>query len=508
MTHLVFLFLISVLVAIVVIHGAKIFALKFDITDQPGGHKQHDSSTPFVGGAGILAVLLLSLIIISNNHPDQGMKWLVMGMSSIIMFITGFVDDLIRLSPKIRLLIQSMVALIMVLVGSVVLNTLGMLFSDTFEVSLGHLKIPFTVFAALGVINALNMVDGIDGLSGVVSLISLVLIGFLALIAGNSASLTLIVMLAGGVIGFLYFNLRYPSQRRARVFMGDNGSMLLGFIIAWLLIDLSQGSSPAMTPVTALWLFSVPLMDTVSVMLRRVRLNRSPLSADTNHFHHILLNSGFRVEDAVFVIGSLQLLLGTIGTAGLLLQLSESIMFAGFLLVFLAYYYLTSRPWYFMSLLRHFHTLLGLAPVKYQNLFLGDHSAKEAEELVGKVCKLLGYNLDSWVNVLERRLPDNTLRYAVIVNICLTDEECIEEQAIKQRILELDKNMMAEHGIQIRQCIERSSYNERRQLKSMSSAERERRFVERRRASQRVFLLEVTQCSVKFQGCKNRIGFE
>ncbi|HNO75020.1 MAG TPA: MraY family glycosyltransferase [Nitrosomonas mobilis] len=495
MTHIIFLFILSMLLAVAAIHRAMILALKFKIADQPGGHKQHDMSTPFVGGVGIFTVLLISLITIGIDHPDQGLKWLVLGICSTIIFITGFVDDLIRLGHKIRLVIQSIAALIMILAGGVVLSNLGMLFSSAFTVSLGWFEIPFTIFATLGVINALNMIDGIDGLSGVVSLISLTLIGFLVLIAGDAANLTLVTLLAGGLIGFLYFNLRYSSQRRARVFLGDNGSMLLGFIFSWLLIDLSQGANQVMTPVTALWLFSVPLMDTASVMLRRIRRKESPFAADNNHLHHILLNAGFRVEDAVFVIGSLQLLLGTIGLAGLLLQLPEFIMFTSFLLVYFAYYYLTSRPWFFISLLRHFHTFLGLTPVKCQDLFLGSYSAREAEELVKKACKILGPGLDSWVHVFERQTQSNTLSYAVVINIRLTGEEDIAEEDIKRYIARMEQQMMAEYGILVRQFIDRSSKNERRLHAGKNPAER--RFFERRHPSQRILLLEVMHDSIE-----------
>lgn len=491
MTHFTSLFILGALLSGAAIFCAMMFASKFKIADQPGGHKQHATSTPFVGGVGIFAAVLIGLIIISNDHPDQVWKWLVLGIGSTIIFITGFVDDLIRLGHKIRLVIQSITTLIMVLAGGIVLSDLGMLFSDTFTVSLGWLEIPVTVFATLGVINALNMIDGVDGLSGVVSLISLTLIGFLALIAGDAASFTLIILLAGGLTGFLYFNLRYPGQRRARVFLGDNGSMLLGFIFAWLLIDLSQGDKPAMTPVTALWLFSVPLMDTVSVMLRRARRKESPFTADNNHLHHILLNAGFRVEDAVFVIGLLQLLLGTIGLAGLLFQLPEPLMFASFLLVYFTYYHLTSRPWYFIALLRHFHTFLGLAPVKHQDLFFGSHSAREAEELVNKVCKILGPSLDSWVHVFERRSPDNTLCYAVVINIRLMEDDGIAEEDIKRHITQLERQMIVENGILVRQFSDRSGRNERR--KSTGKIAAERRLFERRQPRQRVLQLEVMQ---------------
>lgn len=496
MEKIVFLFILDILVAIAAIYGAMKLALKFKIIDEPGGHKQHDMSTPFVGGVGIYAAVLVALVVIGGAYPEQASKWLIFAVCSSIIFVTGFVDDVIRLDHKIRFFIQGMVALIMILAGGVVLSNLGALFSETFTVGLYEwVQIPLTIFATLGVINALNMIDGIDGLSGTVSLISLMLIGFLTLIAGDTASLTFVVLLAGGLIGFLYFNLRYPSQRRARVFMGDNGSMLLGFIFAWLLIDLSQGTNgtnPTMAPVTALWLFSIPLMDTVSVMLRRISRKKSPFSADNNHLHHILLSAGFRVEDAVFVIGSLQLLLGTIGVAGMLLQLPEVIMFSGFLLVYFAYFYLTSRPWHFIVLLRHFHTFLGLAPVKNYDAFLGSYSATEAEELVSRVCKILGPGLDSWVHVFGQQSSGESSRYAVVINIRLRNDEAntdnIRDEEIQRHIAQIECQMRGQWGIRVRQFINRSNKNERRTY--ATTPKTENRFNKRRRSDQPILLLE------------------
>ncbi len=499
MKYIIFLFFLNILIAIAAIYGAMKLALKFNIIDQPGGHKKHITSTPFVGGVGIYAAVLIALIIIDSTHPDQASKWLILAACSSIIFVTGFVDDLVRLNHKIRLLIQSIVALIMILAGGVVLSNLGALFSETFTVSLyGWLQIPLTIFAILGVINALNMIDGIDGLSGTVSLISLVLIGFLALIGGDAASFTFVILLSGGLIGFLYFNLRYPSQRRARVFLGDNGSMLLGFIFAWLLIELSQGTNgvnPVMSPVTALWLFAIPLMDTVSVMLRRISCKKSPFSADNNHLHHILLSAGFRVEDAVFVIGSLQLLLGTIGVAGMLFRLPEAIMFAGFLLVYFAYFYLTSRPWHFIILLRHFHAFLGLTPVENYDAFLGSHSATEAEELVSRVCKILGPGLDSWVHVFGQQPTGEPPRYAVVINIRLTSDEGILDQEIKRQITQMEWQMREQWGIRVREFTDRNSKNERRV--SAAIPRTEKRFDKRRHSDQSILRLEAIYESIE-----------
>lgn len=213
------------------------------------------------------------------------------------------------------------------------------------------------------------MIDGIDGLSGSVSLVSLGLIGVVAYSAHSSWSLFLIVALMGGVAGFLYYNLRYPGNGRARVFLGDNGSMLSGFLFAWLLVALSQGDGRvAMTPVTALWLFALPLMDTVGVMVRRIWLGKSPFRPDRQHLHHLLVRAGFRVCDIVLVAVILQLGFGLTGIAGLLLVTPHVLVVPRRIRgVFL----LTLRPWRVVPWLRRLNHALGLPSLQVRGVLVG-----------------------------------------------------------------------------------------------------------------------------------------
>lgn len=291
---LIFIFILCAIVSAIAIRIAANLLLSFSIVDRPGeGHKLHDFNTPFVGGVGLLTVLCLTFVVLISVYSEIPRNWLILGLCSTIIFLTGFIDDTIRLSYKPRLLIQAVVALIIVLGGDMVLNDLGGLkWGQPLQLD-EWFAIVFTVFAVIGGINAINMIDGIDGLSGSISLVSLLLIGIVAFMAGDKHNLMLIIALAGGMAGFLYYNLRYATRRYARVFLGDNGSMLTGFILAWFLIDLSQGPSPAMTPVTAIWLFSIPLLDTIGVMLRRAWLGQSPFMPDHHHLHHLFFKSWF-----------------------------------------------------------------------------------------------------------------------------------------------------------------------------------------------------------------------
>lgn len=286
------LFSLGLMISVVAIILGLMFSRYFEIADHPGEHKQHQMSTPFIGGVGIISAALVVLKMACTQQMISSTEASVIASSALIIFITGLADDIWRLDYRIRFLIQGLMACLMIYGGGIMLTNLGQIVPGV-TVELGPLALFVTIFATLGVINALNMIDGIDGLSGSVSLVSLVFLMIVTLLAKQQHYyLILITALISGVIGFLGFNLRCFGRRRAWVFLGDNGSMLLGFLLAWLFIGLSQGATPAMEPVTALWFFAVPLIDTVTVMIRRLWLGKSPFHPDRFHLHHLLLLAG------------------------------------------------------------------------------------------------------------------------------------------------------------------------------------------------------------------------
>ena len=495
------LFAVSAILAGLTIRLAISLAHTYGILDRPGQHKQHKHLTPFVGGTGIFAALLIALCFLISHYPEQSVKWLGLGISCIIIFTMGFADDILQLHYKTRLIVQTIAVLIMTLASGVVLTDLGSIFPGGI-LALGMLAIPFTLFATIGGINALNMIDGIDGLSGSITLVSLILLSTVALIADNQPSLIIIIALTGGTIGFLFFNLRSRLQPRARVFLGDNGSMLLGFMITWLLIDLSQGSNRAMTPVTALWLFSVPLMDTISIMMRRIWQHRSPFEPDHNHLHHILLNAGYRVNDVIFAIVSIHLLFGLIGLIGLYLEVNEFTMLMGFLLFFSGYFYLSLHPWYFITALRQFHTLWGLTPTQNHGFFLGSYAPKEAENLVRMLSQELRPSMDSRVHVIKNKTlssSDEENQYAVVVNIRLLDTDIKIKDKIENFVISAQKRINEHYGIQLRPFIEHNSRNDRR-IRAKSNSSENKRMADRRKPEQKLLVFEAMFDQISISG--------
>jgi UDP-GlcNAc:undecaprenyl-phosphate/decaprenyl-phosphate GlcNAc-1-phosphate transferase len=323
-------------------------APQLGVVDVPGGRKHHHGAIPLVGGLGMFGGLAL-IALVSGTLLTENMPFFA---AISLLVITGFIDDRSGLTPKIRFALQAIAALIMVYGADVRLDNFGDLFGFG-DVTTGRWAAPITVFAVLGVINAINMIDGVDGLAGGVALIALLVFAAFAASAGF-LFMTLLLPLAGVIIGFMVFNLRTPWRSHASVFMGDAGSVLLGFSLAWYAVDLAQARQ-AFTPITAIWILAIPLMDTTALMVRRVHKGRSPFSPDREHLHHILLRAGYTPGQTVAIVYVLSLLLAAVGVAGWWLQVPEYVMFYSFMTLFGLYFYGVQHAWKLMKKLRRLH---------------------------------------------------------------------------------------------------------------------------------------------------------
>lgn len=316
-------------------------AFHIGLVDHPGERKQHEGVVPLTGGLAMFLALSFSILTL-----DISIGWLrAFFAGALILIITGVLDDLHELSTTARFIAQIIATTIMAVWGGMVLNDFGYLLSTSFVVETGWLAIPVTIFAAIGVINALNMVDGVDGLAGSVALVSITGMTIVGINSGHTNTLLILGLLAAVLVGFLIVNLRCDKDNCSLVFMGDTGSMFLGFVLSWLFIMLSQGDERAMSPVTALWLFAVPLIETLTMMISRIRQGRSPFSADREHLHHMLEQAGFSKRMTLLVIVCASLMLAAIGLLGHFLQVPEPVMFYSFLLVFGSYLVLVRKGW-------------------------------------------------------------------------------------------------------------------------------------------------------------------
>jgi len=323
-------------------------APRIGLLDTPGGRKDHQGAVPLVGGLAMFIGFAFSLLLLPESLGP--LRALVAGATLVV--VVGVLDDLHELSSLSRFAVQIAAALMMVYWGKVELADLGYLVSSDSLVELGFWSVPLTVFSTVGVINALNMIDGVDGLAGSVTGLALVALILVALLGGNGVAASVLGILLAAVAAFLLLNLRLPWQPRARVFMGDAGSMFLGFVLAWYLIDFSQGEDRLISPVTALWLLGVPLIDTVTSMLRRILKRRSPFEPDREHFHHILQLAGFSPRRTLGIMLSLAALMAGIGLWAHHAGVPEWIMFYAFLALFGLYFLMMRRAWRVMRFLR------------------------------------------------------------------------------------------------------------------------------------------------------------
>jgi len=309
------------------------YAHRFGMIDHPGGHKHHRDPVPMVGGLAI--ALAMSLMVALSSRALSGAH-LVLLLAALAMLAIGVADDRYRLAPRTRLLAQAAVAALLALSGGALLADLGALLDGTRSLRLGWFAWPMTVFSVVGVMNACNMSDGMDGIAG--GMVALALAGALLLGAGVTpvSELTVVAVLLGALLGFLAWNL--PVLRSARAYLGDGGSLLLGTLLAWVLVSFSQGELRAFAPVNALWLYAVPLIDTVSVMWRRIADGRSPFQPDQRHLHHMLLRRGATTRGACAVV--LTASLGGVLVAILATRLAwpEPAMAAGFLALALVHH--------------------------------------------------------------------------------------------------------------------------------------------------------------------------
>jgi UDP-GlcNAc:undecaprenyl-phosphate GlcNAc-1-phosphate transferase len=324
------------LVALLVPAGLPL-SRRLGLYDLPGGRKQHEEPTSYIGGLFILFAIAVSFLVFDGESNLTATTFL--GCAAMLA-VVGFLDDWAGLGPRVRLLAQMTAALVMILVAGVQVHNLSDVFAIP-ELHLGWLAIPLTVFIVVGVINALNMIDGSDGLAGGQVVVALVLFSAFAFYAGNLEMVARLATVAAAVAGFLVWNLRFPWQPRARIFLGNAGSMVLGFVVAWAAVRLSQEPAHPVSPVLGPWALAIPLIDCVTLMFRRISEGRSPFQADRNHLHHLLLDAGFTPVGIAWGLMAVSLALGL--GAGIAVQqdIYRPVLVAVFVILLLAYYQAT-----------------------------------------------------------------------------------------------------------------------------------------------------------------------
>jgi UDP-GlcNAc:undecaprenyl-phosphate GlcNAc-1-phosphate transferase len=224
--------------------------------------------------------------------PEFSQKLYIASIPLLILFL---IDDFKSMRPLYRLIIQVTLSLYVIFSTDIYLSNLGNLFGFG-EIQLGILSIPFTIFCVVGIMNAFNMIDGINGLCAGSAMMALLFIGFYSGLMYDSV----LIILIGSMMGFLIFNLRFLGEKRG-VFLGDSGSNLIGFWVAWCAIYASQNVLYTVEPITMLWFVSIPFLDCIGLIFSRIKKGIGITSPGRDHIHHKLMNK-YSPEGALGII--------------------------------------------------------------------------------------------------------------------------------------------------------------------------------------------------------------
>jgi UDP-GlcNAc:undecaprenyl-phosphate GlcNAc-1-phosphate transferase len=333
MSRIALHFGLPLLVTILFMFALRPLARGMGLIDRPGGRKMHVGEVPVIGGLAMAGGLAVGALY--SYTALQGFAFFLTA-TAVLVFI-GALDDRYDLPASVRFLAQICAALLMVGGAGVAASDIGQPFFGA-SVNLGWLSTPFSILIVLTAINAFNMFDGSDGVAGIQALTALVFMGVACVVGRSMSSLPIVLGLMGCIVGFLIFNWPSIRTRNVRAFMGDAGSTMLGFSLAWLSLDLSQGPQRVISPVVALWIFALPIYDLFSSMVRRVSQGGSPFHGDSEHLHHLLRRFGYSSRDVAQVVLLASSAFGMIGVGAYLTGVPDGWLFTGWSVLGVGYH--------------------------------------------------------------------------------------------------------------------------------------------------------------------------
>ena len=296
-------FAVSLLVAYVMTPPVKRFAEKVGAIDVPKDNRRvHDHPIPRMGGLAIFIGFVLSLIF----FVPMSTKVLGLLVGSVIIAVMGGVDDIVSLNPWVKLAGQIVAALVAIRCGLVfdVISNPNIFAEETY-IEIGWLSIPLTMLWIVGCTNAVNLIDGLDRLAVGVSAISSLTMLIVSLFVSEPVVSIILAALTGACLGFMPYNLN-----PAKIFMGDVGSQLLGFVLSTASIMGLFKLHAIITFFVPLLALALPLADTIFAFFRRILHGQSPFKADKGHFHHRLLAMGLNQKQVVAVLYGISAVLG------------------------------------------------------------------------------------------------------------------------------------------------------------------------------------------------------
>ena len=296
-------------------------AHRFGAIDIPKDERRmHQKPMPLWGGIAIFTGFFVSMFIFSNFEKT---KLIGLFIASIVVLITGMMDDIKPLGAKSKLVMQIVAAIILVKSGFEI-SFFTNFFGDSGLIYLHNFALPISVIWIVGVTNTVNLIDGLDGLAAGISAIAAVTLSYMALLNSRYDVALMTIILAGSSIGFLPFNFN-----PAKIFMGDAGALFLGLVLSAISIEGALKGATAITVVVPILALGVPIFDTAFAILRRLVNKRPIMEADKGHLHHRLMSIGLGQKKTVLSMYLISALLG----AGAISLLKQDWIHAGVLLV-------------------------------------------------------------------------------------------------------------------------------------------------------------------------------
>lgn len=310
-TYLIILFaaFLSFLLVFISIPTILRVARSKNLFDEPGKRHVHKHRVPTLGGLGIFIGILFTYTLYADWFAFKPIPFIIPAL--IVIFSIGIKDDILVTAPMMKLIGQILAAFIIVGLGDLRITDFHGFWGwqPNYVISI-LVSVVFVIF----VVNGLNLIDGVDGLGAVTGIISSIGISVWFLINGETHVATLGAILTGALLAFLYYNVFAPSQK---IFMGDTGSMVVGFILATMTIRFIEFNSHAVrdqlvfqmdsAPAVAMGILIVPVIDTLRVFFLRLSKGKSPFSADKNHIHHRLLTLGFSHFQISLILGGINI---------------------------------------------------------------------------------------------------------------------------------------------------------------------------------------------------------
>ncbi len=313
-------FITCIILALIAIPFVIRMCYKHELYDMPNGRKIHHFAIPRLGGIIFMPItaigMFVGLIILSKGHNEEVEFYLssyLMVVGAMLIYIIGLIDDLKGLEASHKFIIQTVAALIFPVCNLMISNLHGLF--GIYELPLWA-SYPITVFTILLIVNAMNLIDGIDGLSSSLSILILLVFAYLFHQIGALLFSLLSICLCGAIIGFFFYNF-YGNIGKNKIFMGDTGSLFIGFVIAYLVIkyqmkgwgDIEYRDGALLTSITLVF---IPCIDVVRVALARLLKGKKMFSPDKTHIHHVIMNMGLTMHQTLYTILILFIVLGVI----------------------------------------------------------------------------------------------------------------------------------------------------------------------------------------------------